>query len=237
MTDDKIVSVPVGELKFWPGNPRVGDLDAIRESIEAHGVYKPLLVHRGTGRVMVGNNTLKAAVELGMERVPVVYKDVDDDVARRIMLVDNRTSDRSDYDEELLRAALLAVADDFSGTGYHDDDEDVAALLAIVMAADEYSFAGGADEEEVLLLDEVRTGADWAELPQQEAARAERQAQQTPSAVKGLREIMLVYPVDEHREMISVLEGLKRVWGDLRYPQIVARALREAAERGGVVGL
>jgi hypothetical protein len=233
---DEITRVDVGDLELWPGNPRRGNAEAIRESIRVNGVYKPLLVQRGSGRVLVGNNTLIAARELGLRQVDVIYKDVDDESARRIMLVDNRTSDVAEYDEALLYAALMDG--ELSGTGY--SDADVEALLAAAGDADDgmqlelEEFLGAG--EDVLVLEDVATGADWAELPQQEAARGERQASQVTSAVKGTREIMLVYTIAEHAEVIRLLDGLKgKLGGDVRYPQIVAALVKRSAREAGLV--
>lgn len=44
--------------------------------------------------VLAGNHTLQAARELGMAEVTVTQLDVDEEQARRIMLVDNRTISR-----------------------------------------------------------------------------------------------------------------------------------------------
>lgn len=205
-----------------------------------HGVYKPLLVQRGTDRVFVGNNTLMEARVLGFQEIDVIYKDVDDVKAQQMMLIDNKTSDGSRYDEELLREVLEGM-DDLEGTGYTEEDlQDIIA--AVTAAADdeqiefEFVLDTELESEDVFTLEEAPTGAGWAELPQQTEARAERQAAQTVSAVKGTREIMLVYTVAEHEEMIRLLDGLKRVTGvDARYPQIVQSLVRKAARGAGLV--
>ncbi len=234
-----MVRVPVDALKLWPGNPRRGNRTAIRESIRVNGIYKPLLVWSATGEVLAGNNTLIAARELGHTHVDVIYKDVDEATARRINLVDNKASDGSGYDDELLREALLAM-DELTGTGWSAEELD--ALMQAAEADETAAFqmdldgGGGVGDEDVLVLEDVRTGADWAELPQQEAARGERQAAQVVSEIKGTREIMLVYTRAEHEEMIALLDGLKRAGGgELRYPQIVQRLVRGAAREAGLV--
>lgn len=228
--------MPVSELEPWPGNPRRGNREAIRESIEANGVYKPLLVQRGTRRVLVGNNTLAVARELGIAEIDVIYKNVNDDAARRIMLADNRTGDLGEYDEERLRESFLAM-DSLAGTGW--SAQDVDAIMERAQAEQDAGFEvelGFLGDDEVLVLEDVPTGADWAELPQQTEARAERQAAQTVSAVKGVREIMLVYPTEEHAEMIRLLEGLKKAaGGEARNPQIVQGLVRRAAREVGLL--
>lgn len=238
---EAIVRVDVDSLKLWPGNPRRGNSEAIRESIRVNGIYKPILVWRATGEVLAGNNTLIAARELGHKQIDVIYKDVDEATARRINLVDNKASDGAEYDDELLREALGAM-DDLAGTGWTAEDFD--ALMAAAGADDdgmqleieEFLSGGSGEDEGVLVLEDVATGADWAELPQQEAARGERQAAQVTSGVRGVREIMLVYPTADHAEMIRLLDGLKaRVGGDARYPQIVQALVRRAAREAGLV--
>lgn len=124
------LAVGVGQVHEYPGNARRGADDDLRTSLATHGQYKPLLVQRSTGWVVAGNNTLRVARDsLGWTHVAVVFLDVDDDTARRMLLIDNRTSDLADYDTTLL-ADLLAEVPDFTGTGYTELDLD--ALLADV---------------------------------------------------------------------------------------------------------
>lgn len=116
-------------LNLWPGaeNPKLHDLDAIGASMEANGVFGALLVQKSTRRVIAGNGSLTAAVSRGVGTVPVLWLDVDDDRARRIMLADNRLSEIGGIDEEKL-AALLGSMPDLAGTGYDIGDLDVLEL-------------------------------------------------------------------------------------------------------------
>lgn len=109
-----------------PENPRRGDVDAIAESIDANGLYRPVIVQESTGHILAGNHTYLAAVQHGEEEIPVVYLDVNTEQARRIMLADNRHADLGDYDDEMLTAVLNSLPD-LEGTGYTDDD--LQALL------------------------------------------------------------------------------------------------------------
>lgn len=118
--------VDVDRLTPHPDNPRHGNVDVIVESVEANGFYGALVVQRSTGYVLAGNHRLLAAQRTGLEQLPVTWVDVDDDRARRILLVDNRANDLADYDEEAL-ADLLSGLPDLVGTGY--TQEDLAALL------------------------------------------------------------------------------------------------------------
>lgn len=124
----KTTLLNLSELQPYYRNARRGNVDAIAESLQVNGQYKPIIVNEGThtGRpfeVLVGNHTVQAAQQIGLESLSAVVVDVDDAQARRIVLVDNRTSDLATYDDELL-ADLLADVDGFMGTGFTDADLD-----------------------------------------------------------------------------------------------------------------
>lgn len=122
--------VGVDDLTTHPGNPRRGDLAAVKASIEVNGFYGTIVAQRSTGYVLAGNHRLMAARELGMESVPVVWVDCDDTRARAILAADNRTSELGGFDSEALATLLegLRIEDALEGTGY--DDADINALLA-----------------------------------------------------------------------------------------------------------
>lgn len=123
--------VPVDRLSRHPRNPRRGNVDLIRESIDANGFYGAIVAQRSTGHILVGNHRYDAARAEGASEVPVIWLDVDDDRARRILLADNRTNDLAGYDEqELARllAEIQAETDSLVGTGY--DADALEALLA-----------------------------------------------------------------------------------------------------------
>lgn len=122
----KAVDVPVGSVQPHPQNPRIGNVDAIADSVETNGFYGTLIVQKSSGNIIAGNHRWKAAVQLGMETVPAIMVDVDDEEAVRILLADNRTSDLGSYDDSSL-ADLLSSLPTLDGTGYTPDD--LAKLL------------------------------------------------------------------------------------------------------------
>jgi ParB-like chromosome segregation protein Spo0J len=125
----KIESVAVGELKNYPKNPRKGNVAIIAESLEAYGHYKPITVNKNNNEILAGNHTYRAAVELGWSTIDVVYVDVDDTTAAKIVAIDNRSTDVSEYDNAELKA-LLESLPDLDGSGYDDTDlDDLRALL------------------------------------------------------------------------------------------------------------
>jgi hypothetical protein len=112
-----------------PDNPRVGDVEAIVESIRANGFYGAIVAQRSTRRVLAGNHRLKAALALGMETVPVVWVDCDDAAAVRILLSDNKASDMSVYDPVRI-ADLLKSVPSLDGTLWDPDEAAKAIGLA-----------------------------------------------------------------------------------------------------------
>lgn len=114
--------VGLAQLLPHPQNPNRGDAGAIEESVRTHGFYGAVIVQRSTGYILAGNHRLQAARAAGLEKVPVLWLDVDDNQALKILLVDNRTT-RLGYDDPAqLYDLLKAMGDELQGTGYQLDD-------------------------------------------------------------------------------------------------------------------
>jgi len=92
-----------GELKFYLGNPRkISDdmLFKLRQSIKEFGFVDPLIINKDN-EVIGGNQRLKAAVEEGIEEVPVVVVELSRDKEKALNLALNKI--QGEWDEELLR--------------------------------------------------------------------------------------------------------------------------------------
>jgi len=118
---------PVADLTELPGNPRRGDVEAVKRSYERFGQRKPIVVRRDGKQTVVvaGNHQLKAAQELGWESIAVVFADdLTDDEARGFALADNRVADLGGYDDSDLLALLEQVDDTdlLAVTGYAETD-------------------------------------------------------------------------------------------------------------------
>lgn len=138
----KIERAAIESLVPYGKNPRIGNLDAISESLAQHGQYRPLVVRAETREILGGNHTWKAAKSLGWSEVDVTLIDVDSDQAKRIVLVDNATSDRAGYDHHQL-FDLLDSLDGLDGTGYGEDD-----LRAVISELDDEPSAGKTDPDD-----------------------------------------------------------------------------------------
>jgi ParB-like chromosome segregation protein Spo0J len=128
---------PLKKLKLLPGNPRKGDVEAVKRSYERFGQRKPI-VARPDGTVIAGNHQFLAAKALGWDEMAVVFVDDDDQTAKAFALADNRTSDLGTYDSEALAELLADVAVDpelLLATGYTQADLD--ALIGGIDEDDE----------------------------------------------------------------------------------------------------
>lgn len=119
----EVEMVAVGSIHPHQMNPRQGDVGAIAEMIKKNGFYGHCIVQRSSGAILAGNHRYKAAVAIGMTHVPVLWLDVDDTVALRILLSDNRSSDVASYDMNAL-IEILQSQEDLAGTGFDGDDLD-----------------------------------------------------------------------------------------------------------------
>ena len=93
---------PITKLQLLPGNPRRGDIEAVKRSLEAFGQRKPIVVRRSDSVVIAGNHTLQAAQALGWDEIAVVWVDDDEVTSKAFALADNRTAELGDYDEQAL---------------------------------------------------------------------------------------------------------------------------------------
>lgn len=121
--------VPIGSVRPYGDNPREGDVGAICVSLERNGQYRPIVVNERDGQILAGNHTWKAAVQLGWDEIAATFVDVDDETARRIVLVDNRSNDVASYDEYALVELLEEIVAEqgvngLVGTGFDGDDLD-----------------------------------------------------------------------------------------------------------------
>lgn len=140
--------VPIDLLHSYVGNARVHDMELIRDSLRRYGQYRPIVVNRGsqTGRlneILAGNGTWEGAKAEGWEEIAATYVDVNDDVAARIVAVDNRSNDLASYDDRLL-VEFLSSMDDLAGTGW--SDEDLTKLAQDLEEAQLRSDLGESDE-------------------------------------------------------------------------------------------
>lgn len=186
----------VEDLSPHPENPRKGNLAAITESVEANGFYGAVVAQKSTGHILAGNHRWMVAKDQGLDVLPVIWVDVDDERARRILLADNRSNDLASYDEGQLLELLEGLAvtpEELAGTSY--DDEALDDLRAVF------------DTDETLPPTETRAG--YAETPEEEEARAATRGVNPSLEASGLRELVLVFTQNDHERVTGLLRELR----------------------------
>jgi ParB family transcriptional regulator, chromosome partitioning protein len=114
---DSSQTIPLDQIHLPPTQPRrYFDSEALKqltESIKQHGILQPLLVRLIGGdkhELVAGERRYRAAKEIGLKEVPVVIRELDDNAAFQLALIEN-----------LLREDLNPV----------DETEGILQLLAL----------------------------------------------------------------------------------------------------------
>lgn len=87
--------LPIEDIVPNPNQPRIRfnetELRELSESIQEHGVLQPLLVRKhGNGyEIIAGERRYQASKLAGLEEVPVIIKDVDDEQMLALALIEN----------------------------------------------------------------------------------------------------------------------------------------------------
>ena len=104
-----VVYRPIAELKLDPHNPRVHSPRQIRQiarSIEAFGFNVPVLVDANL-KLIAGHGRVLAARQLGLAELPTISLDhLTDAQARAFLIADNKLTDNSIWDDQLLAQQL-----------------------------------------------------------------------------------------------------------------------------------
>lgn len=118
--------VPIDGLEPFPGNPKVGDVEAIRASLRRFGQTRPILLDATIAtRIVAGHHVRLAAQAEGWTHVAAIPNEFEsEDESRAYLLADNRTGELGGYDLELLHSQLREARDTtggLAGTGYGND--------------------------------------------------------------------------------------------------------------------
>ena len=118
----KIVERKIDELVEYENNPRLNDdaVAPVAKSIQEFGFKVPILIDKNN-TIVCGHTRLKAAIKLGYEVVPcVVCDDLSEDEVRAFRLVENRTSEFSKWDDDLLKTELENIDFEFNAWNFID---------------------------------------------------------------------------------------------------------------------
>ena len=128
----KIELKPVTSIKPYPNNPRINNdaVESVAASIREFGFRQPIVVDTD-GVIICGHTRYKAALQLGLEKVPVhVAKDLTPEQIKAYRIADNKTAELAEWNFDLLPieiGELQACNYDLGLLGF--DEEELAKLL------------------------------------------------------------------------------------------------------------
>jgi ParB-like chromosome segregation protein Spo0J len=105
---------PITAIRPYERNPRIipqAAVDAVARSIQAFGFRSPIIVDKN-GVILAGHTRYKAAQQLGLAEVPVVWQtDITDIQARGYRIADNKVAELSAWDRDALDLEVRELAD------------------------------------------------------------------------------------------------------------------------------
>lgn len=151
---------PIDKVKPYVRNPRDNDdaVDATAESIKQFGWQQAIVVDKA-GVVIAGHTRLKAAKQLGLDKVPVKVADtLSEEQVKAYRLADNKTGELADWDKKMLEAELNAIADiDMEQFGFEVADE----VVDEATEESEIKFGEELNEENNYIVLKFDNSVDW----------------------------------------------------------------------------
>jgi len=195
--------VPVQDLKPHPKNPNVhpkAQIQRLADILQFQGWRYPVKVSTATGYVTSGHARIEAAKLMGWTEVPVSYQDYDSEAQEFADVVaDNAISEWSTLDLSTINLALPDLGPDL--------------------------------DMEILGFKDFRL--DPAEKPTAIAppTTGERKSTQADDLdtflANPLRNMVFVYPVEQHAEMVRLIDWLKERHGIQDSSEVLHAALME----------
>lgn len=117
----------VDALQPWKDNPRKnkGAIGHVAESIKRFGFASPIIARAADKTIIAGHTRYEAAKQLGLEKIPVRYLDLDPADSRLLALADNKIGEIAEWDEDKLEKVMQELLDEgisLEDIGWSDDE-------------------------------------------------------------------------------------------------------------------
>lgn len=122
MSKSSIKKIPIGNIKPYWRNPR-NNKDAVQkvaDSIERYG-YNSFITVDKNNTIITGHTRHKALKQLNYTDVEVIVLDLDEQKAKEFRIVDNKTSEWAEWDENLITELREIVEIDFMDEFFEED--------------------------------------------------------------------------------------------------------------------
>lgn len=142
MAELQIEYIDIKKVIPYEKNARLNDGDAtekVSASIREFGFQQPILVD-DNNVIITGHTRLKAALQLGINKVPIARAvDLDDEQIKAYRLADNRVAEFSLWDFDLLSDELLEIKEiDMSNMGFDISLDDITIDMESIEPKENY---------------------------------------------------------------------------------------------------
>lgn len=106
-----IIEKNLSDIKPYEKNPRKNDnaVEYVANSIKEFGFKVPIVIDKD-GVIVAGHTRYKASKKLGLEKVPcIIADDLTDEQIKAYRLADNKVSEKSEWDFDLLQDELSEI--------------------------------------------------------------------------------------------------------------------------------
>lgn len=108
-----IIEKKLSDIKPYEKNPRKNDhaVEYVANSIKEFGFKVPIVIDKN-GVIVAGHTRYKASKKLGLEKVPcIIADDLTDEQIKAYRLADNKVSEKSEWDFDLLFDELSEIGE------------------------------------------------------------------------------------------------------------------------------
>lgn len=109
----EILKLKVKDLIPYEKNPRINEeaADYVAKSIKEFGFRIPILIDK-SNVIVSGHTRYKACLKLGIEEVPcILVDDLDEKQIKAFRLIDNKSSEKANWDIDLLNEEVKDILD------------------------------------------------------------------------------------------------------------------------------
>lgn len=212
------------DIRPYEHNPRIipqAAVDAVARSIQAFGFRQPIVVDKD-GVILAGHTRYRAAQQLGMAEVPVVWQtDITDIQARGYRIADNKVAELSAWDRDALDTEVKELADlgdiDIGAIGLADWE------LERILREDEPQTAAGITSQKYgeISTDIFKPSVPGvSSIPEHHAQATQTVTEQSSEPQEGFSSVLLIFQSTNEREDFKRITGLQIngsiLWADVR---------------------
>lgn len=147
----KIIEKNIDELIPYENNARINDnaVDVVANSIKEFGFKNPIIVDCNNV-IVAGHTRLKAALKLGLEKVPcIIADDLTDEQVKAFRIADNSSAQVAEWDMDKLMKELQSIDYDMQKFGLKEQLKEIQEIIEKNMKAEEDGFDAEEEYEKI----------------------------------------------------------------------------------------